>query len=119
MTISRFYEACFGPRRHINYDVAGLYTQEEMKKIALEKLERSKFQLTCMRDLTGACTAEQLKENFKMKVELHESDGLIPSLKEVHRSIQWFPWVVTLRNDKDMPLALQFIDENRQAYSIH
>lgn len=37
LRIQKYLDSCFGPKRHINYDASGLYTQEEIKKMVREK----------------------------------------------------------------------------------
>lgn len=39
--IQKHLDSCFGRKRHINYDVSGLYTQDELNKIVSEHKEKA------------------------------------------------------------------------------
>jgi hypothetical protein len=59
-----------------------------------------------MKDLRGECSAEQLREYFKMQVELHEGKTNLINFAKEPRLQEWFPFVLLKSGGKLHPFYL-------------
>ena len=66
--IIKFQEKCFGKSRAFAYNVSGLYTNEEIKKMESKLKTDVKEKFASIKELRGDPSAEQLREYFKIKV---------------------------------------------------
>jgi hypothetical protein len=46
LKIQKYIDSCLGAKRHIMYDISGLYTQAEIKKMASEQEQRARERAT-------------------------------------------------------------------------
>jgi hypothetical protein len=104
--IHKYLEGCFGTKRHINYDASGLYTQEEIRRLVQEQRERATARLNEVGELRGECSGEQLREYFKMQVELHEASVGLRGFARSRRLQEWFPLCLVKNGDKLHPYQL-------------
>lgn len=114
--IQKYLDSCFGSKRHINYNASGLYTQAQIKKIIHEQTEKTKLRISQMKEISGVCTAEQLKEYFKMKVQLYDYTFSIPTFEKQVKISKWLPLVIAKNTDKFHPLALM-VEINGQIFA--
>lgn len=98
--IQKYATVCYGQKRHINYNISGLYTHEEMREMMKDSREQSLLRMTDLKELKGPCTTKQLRENFKMKIQIHESSKAIPVITKIRRLASWLPLVVLTTGDR-------------------
>lgn len=51
--IQKYLDTCFGVKRHLNYNISGLYTQKEIDIMAKEQKEKALTRAADLKELKG------------------------------------------------------------------
>lgn len=51
--IQKYLDSCFGVKRHLNYNISGLYTQKEIDKMTKEQKEKALSRAADLKELKG------------------------------------------------------------------
>ncbi len=105
--IHKFQEKCCGKSQTFAYNISGLYTQEEIKRMENKLKHDVKEKFALIRELTGDPSADQLKEYFKIKVEIQDSFNKIESKKLNSEPVNsWIPMVLQKSGFQHNPLDI-------------
>ena len=53
LRIQKYLDQCLGPKRMISYDIAGLYTQQQLKNMEKDRIEKVKSKMVDIKQLKG------------------------------------------------------------------